>query len=64
MDVNANAFRIVQRLTSEDKAAAETVVGRAGGLKGGPARAAALSPDRRKQIARNAIAARWKKLSI
>lgn len=34
---------------------------RAGGEKGGPARAAALSPRRRSEIARNAAAARWQK---
>jgi hypothetical protein len=34
-------------------------LGRLGGLKGGPARAAALSPGRRKEIARNAARARW-----
>ena len=36
-------------------------LGRKGGKKGGPARAAALSPERRKEIARNAVMARWKK---
>ena len=30
-----------------------------GGRKGGPARAASLSPERRKEIAQKAIAARW-----
>ena len=35
-------------------------LGRLGGLKGGPARAAALSPKRRREIARAAAAARWK----
>jgi len=33
---------------------------RQGGLKGGPARAAALSPERRRQIARKAAKKRWK----
>src|SRR4051794_18939513 len=41
-------------------------LGRLGGLKGGPlggrARAAALSPRRRKDIARRAAAARWGQL--
>ena len=32
-----------------------------GGRRGGPARAAALSPERRKEIARKAIKARWDK---
>jgi hypothetical protein len=34
-------------------------LGRLGGLKGGPARAAALSPARRKEIAQGAARARW-----
>jgi hypothetical protein len=34
--------------------------GRLGGLRGGKARAAALSPRRRKAIAKKAAAARWK----
>ncbi len=36
-------------------------LGRLGGLKGGPARMAKLSPERRSEIARNAVLARWKK---
>ncbi len=34
---------------------------RKGGKKGGPARAQALTPERRKEIARLASGARWKK---
>jgi hypothetical protein len=34
---------------------------RLGGLKGGPARAASLSVDERKRIAKNAAQARWKR---
>lgn len=40
---------------------AAVALGRLGGLKGGKARAAKLSPKRRKQIAAGAAAARWKK---
>ncbi len=36
-------------------------LGRLGGLKGGKARAAKLSPERRREIARAAAKARWKK---
>jgi hypothetical protein len=36
-------------------------LGRLGGLKGGPARAAALSAARRREIALKAIRTRWKK---
>ena len=38
-------------------------LGRLGGLKGGPARAAALSARRRRDIARAAALARWEKAS-
>ena len=37
------------------------MLGASGGRKGGPARAAALSPSRRAEIAKRAAAARWKK---
>jgi hypothetical protein len=36
-------------------------LGRLGGQRGGPARAALLSPKRRREIARKAALARWKK---
>jgi hypothetical protein len=36
-------------------------LGRLGGLKGGPARARALSASRRREIARAAALSRWKK---
>ena len=45
-----------QELTSDANAAA---LGRLGGLKGGKARAAALSPARRREIARLAARRRW-----
>ncbi len=41
----------------KDPAAVE--LGRKGGLKGGKARAAKLSPERRAEIARRAAQARW-----
>ena len=34
-------------------------LGRLGGLKGGPARAARLTPERRREIARQAARRRW-----
>jgi len=43
-----------------DVSAAAAALGRRGGLKGGPARAAALSPKKRAEIAKKAAAARWK----
>ena len=36
-----------------------SALGRLGGAKGGPARAAALSPERRREIARRAARRRW-----
>lgn len=40
---------------------ATVALGRLGGLKGGRARAAKLSPKRRVEIAKKAALARWKK---
>lgn len=67
-DVNKKAFSIVQIATSEDteittdgKNAAAVALGRLGGLKGGKARAKALTSKKRSEIAKKAAAARWKK---
>ena len=38
---------------------AAVALGRLGGFKGGPARTLALDPERRREIARLAIATRW-----
>jgi hypothetical protein len=38
-------------------------LGRLGGLKGGPARASALTPERRREIALKAARTRWRKRS-
>ncbi len=40
---------------------AAVALGRLGGKKGGPARAARLTPEQRKTIASNAAKRRWKK---
>ena len=50
----------VEDTVSERKRHPEAVKGRAGGLKGGKARASTLNPKRRSQIARRAAEARWK----
>lgn len=42
-----------------DVSAAAAALGRRGGLKGGPARAAKLSPEKRAEIAKKAADARW-----
>jgi hypothetical protein len=41
--------------------AAAAALGRRGGLKGGPARAATLSPNKRSEIAKKAARVRWAK---
>jgi len=59
MDENQIAAAIVSQTTHQkDPLAVE--LGRRGGLKGGKARAAKLSPARRKSIARKAARKRWK----
>ncbi len=66
-DPNVTAFRILQEATGEapktDPAAgknpAAVALGKLGGAKGGAARAAKLSPKKRKAIAKKAAAARW-----
>ena len=63
-DENQAAFATVQSVvarTESQKNPAAVELGRRGGKKGGKARAAALSPERRAEIARKASAARWAK---
>jgi hypothetical protein len=45
--------------TKEERRAAARMLGRRGGLKGGPARAKKLSEKERIEIARNAARTRW-----
>ncbi len=45
--------------TKLEKNPAAVALGRLGGKKGGPARAAKLTPEQRKEIAKKAAAARW-----
>lgn len=63
-DTNQLAKRIVDLATGEheDSRASRPVseFARAGGLKGGQARARSLSPERRSEIARAAARARWR----
>jgi hypothetical protein len=46
---------------AEGISSAAADLGRRGGRKGGPARTAKLTPERRSEIARNAANARWSK---
>ncbi len=47
--------------TARKKNPAAVALGRKGGKKGGPARAARLTPEQRSEIARKAVRARWRK---
>jgi hypothetical protein len=64
-DLNERAFSIVQQLTREipksDPSKGKKPSARKGGLKGGKARAKALTQEQRKEIAQLAATARWKK---
>ncbi len=67
-DLNRLAAAIVDQATDEDKPEqsadhgkdpAAVELGRRGGLKGGKARAAKLTPEQRSEAARKAARARW-----
>jgi hypothetical protein len=66
-DANELAFQIVGEATGEIEPAAEddgkdpaaVALGRKGGLKGGKARAASMTPEQRSEAARKAARARW-----
>ncbi len=66
-DTNQLAKRIVDLSTGEEpeskpddgKNPAAVALGRLGGKKGGAARAKALSPEKRKEIAQKAAQKRW-----
>ena len=63
-DTNVIAASIVEQATDEAqivKNPAAVALGRLGGLKGGKARAAKLTPEQRKEIAQRAAQARWRK---
>lgn len=73
-DVNQRAFQIIQEATGQapkftpgesdlTKNPHAVALGRLGGRKGGPARAAKLSAKKRSQIAAKAAKARWGKKS-
>ena len=66
MDLNVRAFRVVQEAVNGPSHAtqARREASRKGGLKGGPARARAISRERRVEIAKKANAKRWSKAKI
>lgn len=55
------ATRRKQNKAAAKKNPAAVMLGRLGGLKGGPARAANMTPEERSESARKAVAARWAK---
>lgn len=59
-----NALRVVEEAigSSLGKNPAAVALGRQGGLKGGKARAEALTPERKHDIAQKAAKARWAKV--
>lgn len=61
MDMNVQAYRLVQQATAEPSEKNKRASSRKGGLQGGPARAKSISPERRAEIARKASDARWRK---
>ncbi len=66
-DFSVTAFRVVQEATRQPELEQPKPIfdakalGRLGGLKGGKARAANLTPERRVEIAKKAAEARWGK---
>lgn len=71
-DFAINAFRVVQEAVNpkhldpepelvEGKNPYAVILGRRGGLKGGKARAAKLTPEQRTEIAKKAATKRWGK---
>ncbi len=65
-DPNQAATSVLAQITGEqpkveapDKDPAAVELGKRGGLKGGKARAASLSPEQRKESAKKAAAVRW-----
>ena len=68
-DANQMAKHILDQLTGDApkdepppvKNEAAVALGRLGGKKGGTARAKALTPEQRSEIAKKAAAGRWKK---
>jgi hypothetical protein len=65
-DLNTTAFAVMQQATGEvvpepidEKKKVAQESGRRGGLKGGTARAEALTPEQRSEIAKKAAEKRW-----
>jgi len=59
MDLNVQTFHLVQEAVGIVVPKRKKVSSRKGGLIGGPARARAISQERRREIAKKASEARW-----
>lgn len=57
----ATMEELLQKAVEDGKNPAAVMLGRLGGLKGGKARAAKLSAEKRSEIAKKAASARWQK---
>ena len=58
-DVGDEKLEVENKLIDDWKNPAAVALGRLGGKKGGKARAAKLSPEKRSEIARKAAVTRW-----
>lgn len=58
---DATMKELLQKAVENGKNPAAVMLGRLGGLKGGKARAAKLSPQKRREIAKQAAEQRWSK---
>ena len=66
MDINVQAYRLVREATGElspEKKRKRAGASR-GGIAGGKKRAAVLTPERRREIAKKANLARWQKAPL
>lgn len=60
-DVIGNAVKVMRIATGEETEIPSSVRGHEGGKIGGPSRAASLSKERRREIAKIAATSRWEK---
>jgi len=58
---DATTEKLLDKAAKDGKNPAAVLLGRLGGLKGGKARTASLSAEKRSEIAKIAATARWKK---
>jgi hypothetical protein len=65
-DPNVTAHSVLDEIMSRDELRSQIMreMGRKGGLAGGPARKAALTPERRSEIAKKAVAERERRRKL